>query len=148
MRKYSHIIDEESLVLKELEFLIEFFKVPMEELGVELEDPVLESCFCCDQIFEATDINVVTVPLCLHRAHLECLRKVSKTYCTFCGNGIRSSLFSFLRSKKLSKLALDQVTAQEEEPDSYARGDPSISVIPHEPMSLGKTNGEYTAICD
>lgn len=132
--------------MKELEYLVEFLKVPTDELGVELEDPVLESCFCCDQFFEASDLNVVKVPLCLHRAHLECLRKLSKTYCTFCGNGIRSSIFCFLRSKKLSKLALEQVTAQEGEPDNDIRDNPSISVIPFDPMSLGTKNGEYASI--
>ena len=129
-----------------MEYLVEFLKVPTEELGVELEDPVLESCFCCDQIFEEADINVVKVPLCLHRAHLECLRKLSKTYCTFCGNGIRSSIFCYLRSKKLTKLALDQVTAQEGELDINTREDPSISAIAQDPMDIGKNNGDYISI--
>ena len=145
VRKYNSIINEESLILKEMEILVDKFKVPQEELGVELDDPVMESCFCCDSIFETTDINVVKVPFCHHRAHLECVRKLAHPYCTFCGNGIRTSLLSFLKSEKLSQLALEQVSAQTELADGNTP-DIRISEIPHDPMKLGASNGDYSAI--
>lgn len=86
-------------------------------MGEELEDPCLEACFVCDALFEKNQGVAVKVPFCGHRAHIECLRRDLTSYCTVCGNGIRSSLFSHLRSKKQSAEAKKQLEAQEEEPD-------------------------------
>lgn len=103
---YSAIVDQVPLHIKELEYLVEKNKVSEEEMGEELEDPCKESCFVCDALFEKNQGVAVKIPFCDHRAHIECIRKDSTTVCKFCGNGIRSSLYSTVKSALLKEKAL------------------------------------------
>ena len=100
-------------MLKEMELLVEFFKVPQDQLGIELDNPLLESCYICDALFEKTHLNVIALPFCGHRVHLDCLRQKEKLYCSFCGNGVRSSLLSYLRGQILEQIIKNNVKMQE-----------------------------------
>lgn len=105
LRTYAEFINARRLTIKEMDLLTTYFRVPEEELGIELEDPVLESCFSCSEWLEKSNLVVVEMPFCKHRAHLECIGKQPKAYCTYCASGIRSSLLSYLRGRYLAKKA-------------------------------------------
>ena len=124
LRIYPAIVNEIPLIQKELELYLEYLKVPAEQVGAELEDPVLESCFACDAIFESNHVNVVSAALCGHRAHLECIRRLEKPICHFCGNGLRSALFSYIRSKQLTQRALKQLEDAEKEEEAAQSANP------------------------
>lgn len=117
-KKYAAVIDQIPLLPKELMELLALFKVPTEEMDKEMDDPCLESCFVCDALFEKNQGEAVKIPLCGHRAHAECLRRVGCCTCIFCGNGIRSSLYSVIKASQLKEKALEAANKQEEDEES------------------------------
>lgn len=111
-KSFAGMFDDKELSLKEMEHLVDFHKVPIEEMGEEMDDPCMEACFICDALFEKNQGVAIKIPFCGHRAHIECIRRVQTGYCTICGNGIRSSLYSLIKSKKQTEEAKNQALAQ------------------------------------
>lgn len=114
-KEFPNLIDSKALTLKELEFMVDSLKVPTEEMGEEMEDPLLEACFVCGALFEKNQGVAVKVPFCGHRAHIECIRRDLTNFCSVCGNGVRSSLFSYIKSLTSSQEAKKQAAAHDDE---------------------------------
>jgi hypothetical protein len=111
-QKYASVIDKPPLLSKELHSLLESHKVPNDEMGKEMDNPCMEACFVCDALFEKNQGEAVKIPFCGHRAHIECLRRESTPICQFCGNGIRSSLYSSIKSTQLMEKTLNEANKQ------------------------------------
>jgi hypothetical protein len=118
-KKYTKLVNEHPIQPKEVEYLLEHNRTPVEQLGVELENPVLEECILCDQLFEANHKDVINLPFCGHRVHMACLQKEKYLYCKLCGNPLRTSLFCTIRGKNMeqvSKINADAQAAFDENP--------------------------------
>lgn len=111
-KKYTRLVNEHPIQSQEVEYLLEFNKTPVAELGVELENPVLEECILCDQLFEADHPNVINLPFCGHRVHMDCLKKEKLLYCKLCGNPLRTSLFCTIRGKNMEQFSKINANAQ------------------------------------
>lgn len=129
-------MEEHPLLPHELELLVHRFGVDAEQLGVELDEPIYEACFCCKSFFEKKD-QVVKMPYCGHRAHVNCLKSQPKCYCLYCGNGIRSSLFAFIRSFRFSDLAKKNVEKQEIEEEERRKTGVSKTNVTQESLTNG-----------
>lgn len=111
-KKYTKLVNEHPIQSLEVDYLLECNMTPVEELGVELDNPVLEECIFCDQLFEKDHKNVINLPFCGHRVHMACLEREQYLYCKLCGNPLRTSLFCTIRGKNLEQISKVNANAQ------------------------------------